>query len=98
MQAAMVAAGAGGNGVNTVSIPVMIALLYLSPTEVTPWAHIVSLGTSSAFVFFSSFRAHPLHDKVSLFNLEVVLLLLPGFLVGNFLGALFEGALPRWCG
>ena len=31
---AFVAAGAGGNGVNSVNIPVMIALLSLSPSEV----------------------------------------------------------------
>jgi hypothetical protein len=94
--AAFVAAGAGGNGVNSVNIPVMIALLSLSPFEVTPWAHIVSLGTSVSFCTFAAFQSHPQYTGVSLFNLEAVLLMTPGFMAGNFMGALFAGSFPRW--
>ena len=56
----------------------------------------MSVATSFTFCAIAAFRTHPEHANVSLFNLEAVLLLTPGYLGGSFLGTLFHGALPRW--
>ena len=72
------------------------SLFIVFSAQVTPWAHLVSLGTSTAFVAWSAFQAHPTQPGASLFHLEAALMMTPGFLSGNFLGSLMEGAFPRW--
>jgi uncharacterized membrane protein YfcA len=93
---ACIAAGSGGTGAGVVNVPVLLMVQSLVPAEAVVTSQAAIMGGSLAGLLMYAPRSHPFDKARSIFEVDVVLLLLPAMLCGTLYGILFNTASPYW--
>ena len=80
-----------------VHVPVLIVVMNLTPFEAIPGSQSAIVGGSLGGIVMFASRSHPHSPERSIFNTEVMMVIVPPLMMGVMLGVIFSRSLPQWC-